>query len=345
MTDELAMLRRADPVPRDHPLLGDSLLDARAESELHRLVAGAPVAARRRTRWAAVAAGAAAFAVALALGAGQVLGGGAPAVAATPPLLDVVPPDPDGVALPGTGSREATLAGVAERAREATGPQSAQREAAWREWSLSSRVAGEQVTSAVLPQESELSWRGDGSGTVRVTVGEPWFPTEAHREAYREGGPDVAPGATLRAETVPAGGLAVRFPQEPPADAASLRAYLAVASPPGSEGSPGDDATAVLTAVGDLHREWRLTAAQRAALVEVLAGTEGLRVLGSTTDRLGRAGVALAADSDVSGLPTRTVVVLDPGSGEVLSIESWLTRDAGELDVEVPAVVSYTAFR
>lgn len=335
MTDELTSLRAADPVPASHPALRDQPLDERASAELEDLVGGAPVWPRR-ARWAAVAAGAAALAV-LAFTVGlPVLGGGpAPVHAATPPLLTLhEPPSADAPA------ELRRLAAVASRVAEQPG---ARRASSWQTWSLTSRVDGELVTSAVVPQDGELAWREDGSGSLTVKAGEPYFPSQAHRRAWERVGAPVAPGSIVERHEYRPGELPLMFPTPPPNDPAALEAYLRTGHP-GAE--PGADGTAELfVAIGDLQREWRLTPPQRAALLQVVAEATGVSALGSTVDRLGRDGEAFAVESDLTGLPTRYVLVVDPDDGRVLAAEQWLTTDGGALDVPVPSVISYTAWR
>ena len=67
--------------------------------------------------------------------------------------------------------------------------------------------------------------------------------------------------------------------------------------------------------------------------------------LGTTKDRLGRAGWAFAMDHDHGGLPVRTTLIISPQSGRIMAEEEMLTTSAGRLNVAIPAVISYTCFR
>ncbi|MCE0444667.1 hypothetical protein LT493_02620 [Streptomyces tricolor] len=57
MSDELDLLRRANPVPADGPHFGDGPLDHRAERRLERLLAPGPAGAPRAPRPVAVGPG------------------------------------------------------------------------------------------------------------------------------------------------------------------------------------------------------------------------------------------------------------------------------------------------
>jgi hypothetical protein len=190
-----------------------------------------------------------------------------------------------------------------------------------------------------MPEDGEQSWAPDLSGRLVVTAGEPYFPSVEHRRAWEQNAP-VAEGDTLREIVFGPGEYSTAYAAEPPVGVPAMEAYLQAGQP----GAPPDPARLV-AAVTDLRREWRLGPAQRAAILQVLAQAPGVRELGGTTDRLGRSGEAFAVESDHSGLPTRYVLVVDASSGELLASEQWLTTDAGQLDVQPPAVIAYTAFR
>lgn len=341
MTDELMLLRSADPVPPSDPALGDRPLDGRALDELSALVSGRSESAgasqrRRRSRLVLAAAGVA-TSVALAFTVVPWVGGGAePAYAATPPLLELQEP----VAADASEALRRIATEAAAHPQVAAGPvqaDGARREASWQSWSLSTRVGGEQVTSAVVPQESRLRWEADGTAALRVVTGAPYFPTTEHEEAYEAAGGPAEEGTVLRDESL--GSFTADFADPPPASAEQMATYL------GQDAVAPEGTAALFVAVEDLHREWTLGSAQRAALLEVLAAAPGVTALGSTTDRVGRPGEAFAVESDHTGLPTRYVLVVDPATGALLASEQWLTTSAGALDVPVPSVIAYTVWQ
>jgi hypothetical protein len=77
-------------------------------------------------------------------------------------------------------------------------------------------------------------------------------------------------------------------------------------------------------------------------MLRYLSTVPGLTVLGQVTDRAGRSGVGFAVESDYSGLPTRYTVIIDPDDGRLLDCEETLTTTAGNLNVPIPSVISYT---
>lgn len=191
------------------------------------------------------------------------------------------------------------------------------------------------VTSAVVPVVREQRFLADGSVHVRETQGEPRFPTARWSEAD-----DAAtPGAVLLDETIPAAGLVSAYPQQLATDPAALREQLLSVWP-----QADDTAAALFQALHEVTSTRVMDASVQAAALTMLAAEPGVVALGETTDRRGRAAVAFGTDSDDSGLDRRHVLMVDPASGRLLGYEEVLTGDTGALDVEAPAVTTYTVF-
>lgn len=327
MTDELQLLARANPAPAQADPWNDQPLDERALAELAELDHGAAVP--RQRRWLVGVAAAALATVGLVAvnvfsPAAQV------AVAATPPLLEYAP----------TGTTSAAaLTEIAGNAAALAGRPVEPREVSYREWSLSTRIDGDQVRSAVVPQEVTLTWAADGSASVRAVTGEPFFPTSRHEDAWHDAGEPGAPGTTLRDDDYAPGQYRPVYGATPPSDAAGMETYLEAGHPVEELGT-----AELFVAVQDLSRTWTLGAAQRSAVLEVLTAAPDVQLLGTTRDREGRAGTAIGVDSDMSGLPMRYVLVFDPSSGELLAGETQLTTDPGLLGVPAPSVISYTVW-
>jgi hypothetical protein len=102
------------------------------------------------------------------------------------------------------------------------------------------------------------------------------------------------------------------------------------------------DTAEFFTAIGDLYREQQPSSALRAALFQLLAERTDVMLLGTVQDRRGRTVVALAVDSDRSGLPTRYIQMYDPSDGRLLASEDILTEHAGKLLVPIPSVIQYS---
>jgi hypothetical protein len=349
MIDELALLRAADPAAA----VGRGPLDARAMADLERIMSldvlesapargtsrvrpGRPLSgrarrhlrSRRRAVWIVALA-----AVVAAVVAGLVVVDPwgvetRPAYAATPKVLALtsVPAQPLG-----------TLADGLARAAATRSTGASTRGSSYEQWALNSRIAGQVVRSAVVPREVDLRWNADASGRERVVVGHA-LTADATTGLGRPTN-IVAAGTVLMDNSFAVGGYTPTFAAPPPASVAALRKYLAV-----GHSATGGSAE-LFAAVTDLRLEWQVNGPARAALLQLLGHAPGVMVLGAVHDRLGRPGLALATDSSRSGLPTRYVLVIDPKTGNVIDSEQWLTTTAGKLDVRIPSVIAYTAFR
>jgi hypothetical protein len=294
----------------------------------------APLAAARRQRagrrwWLPAAGVAAAAALAITFG---LPGRPAPAVAATPPVLPV------------TQTASASRAEAQALAQDCLERQRAERAipraftVRWKEWSLTTRVQGKQVTSAVVPLEVSLTRQPDGSAELVRRTSTPQFPDRASRERWVDAGRPAAEPVTIQHQRWAPGGFAPDAAALP-ADPARLLPALAVGHPIADIGD-----AEVLVAIGDAYRSTRLSPAQQAALFTFAASRPGLKPLGRIKDRAGRVGYALSVESDHTGLPTRYTAIFDPVSGRLLDLEQTLTRTAGRLNVQVPATIAYTVF-
>jgi hypothetical protein len=304
---------------------------AHRRREIGRPAAGsrrrAPVSARR---WWVPAAGVAA-AVALAVSLG-LPGRTATAVAATPSVLKYTQ-----VASTSRAEAQAIAQECLERQRSARAVPAAFT-VRWSEWSLATRVAGRQVTSAVVPVQVSLTRRSDGSAELVRRTSAPQFPDRASRERWVDDGRPAAQPVTVGHERWAPGGFSP--------DASALPDDPDRLLPALAEGHPieqlGD--AEVLVAIADAYRSARLSPAQQAALFSFAASRAGLEPFGQVTDRAGRVGYALSVESDYSGLPTRYTAIFDPATGRLLDLEQTLTRSAGSLGVRVPATIGYTVF-
>ncbi|GLV76737.1 CU044_5270 family protein [Streptomyces hygroscopicus] len=321
MTDELDLLRGANPVSADTGPWRDRPLDARAEQLLRRL----PSRDRRRrtvgrTAWS-VATAAAATVVALALTVSD--SGSSPAVAAPRPLVAHV------------SRTDVPLAEIVRRARAAAGgsTEKSERGSHVQTWALAMESGKDAVT---LPVESLTRWNADGSGSLLEVATDPRHPG---RPVIADGTPPhaVHDGEVLRKATYPPGihGANQDYFEDPPAGAAALREYLAVWSPGADR-----DATELISAVESFLTVWTPGPRQRADIVTLLSRIEGLRPAGKVTDRVGREGQAFQYTHSGS----RHLIVLDPDDGRVLDVEETATRDDPEYRVKAGDVLSYRAW-
>jgi hypothetical protein len=367
MTGLLARVRAADPAASLERLLSDEELAAWSDAGLQRVLSlpsplpdvrpDAGLASdhevltdvlprqRRPAAWVhrqrgrrAVPAGrwwvpAAGVAAALALAVSLGLPGRTPtAMAATPPVLQYTQASSTNRA-----QAQAVAQECLQRQRSARAVPSAFT-VRWSEWSLATRVAGRQVTSAVVPVEVSLTRQSDGSAELVRRTSAPQFPDRASRERWVDDGRPAAEPVMVAHQRWAPGGFrpdASSLPDDP----ARLLPALAVGHPIDRIGD-----AEVLVAIGDAYRSARLSPAQQAALFSFAAARVGLEPLGQVTDRAGRVGYALSVESDYSGLPTRYTGIFDPVTGRLLDLEQTLTRTAGSLGVRVPATIGYTVF-
>jgi hypothetical protein len=201
-------------------------------------------------------------------------------------------------------------------------------------WDLDSQVSGHTVRSAVIASRREL-WRATDNTALAIDANEPpEFPADQDRAAWQD---DGSPGADRSPHRTPFpdGSFVATWTGRPPAEPGEFEPWLRRQDP--------TDA-AVPSAVADLLRERVLTAPEHRALLAVLAALPGLRLLGTTTDRGGRAGLAFAVTSSASGGDVSYRYVVDPDTGAVLAHERILTGGAKALPVRRPAVISYVTY-
>ncbi len=340
-TEIRQLLGPLDPA-RGQPLATDN---AAREHDLTRILTSsqsAPVAAgqpaprpprtARRAWWASGLAAVAALVIALIVVVG-LPGKPAPAAyAATPAPLHY-----SGTAA-GLSAR-GELLGIAAQTRTLPAPQpAAYQHLQVTTWSLTTRIHGQRVTSAVIPMTTETFRAADGSGRQVRRYDPPTFTTAAARNRWQQAG---SPGSHQDQETstYAAGQFPRMFPTAAPDTADALRGWLAVGHP--AANGPAE----TLIAATDLVKEQVLSPGQRVALLQVLATVPGLTDDGAVTDRAGRHGQAVSLTSDYSGLPTRYTLIIDPTSGRLLGLEETLTERAGALNVPIPSVIEYEVYR
>jgi hypothetical protein len=182
---------------------------------------------------------------------------------------------------------------------------------------------------AFMPQVREL-WLGDGSGDALLRerkAGAPQFLSEAERERW------IALGRpTLEAKTPFSGilaGIPARSwydgPLDLPSDADAIYEEFKedAEADHAAPGAPTDVDVggSMFLHFSDVLREARATPEQRAAAYEALARVPGIVLVGETTDRLGRRGIAVGldiVDNEPSGFRFRHMLVFNPRTAELL---------------------------
>ncbi len=125
-------------------------------------------------------------------------------------------------------------------------------------------------------------------------------------------------------------------PASLPTDPAAIRAELA-------KRVHNDNTSDWLVAVSDVWFAQIVPPQVHSAMLQALAGVDGLTVKGSVTDRAGRPGVAVTTTSTRSGLRQNYTMIFDPQTGALLDYEE-VALQAGALKIRVPATISYTVW-
>lgn len=322
--DELdRMLRAARPVH----IPDDGSLPPDAEAHLQRLLARSPTAAQtpplplhptaRVTthRWWTAAA-AAAVVAALAMTVSVLSLTPRPSYAATPPV-----PQYGHV----TGAAAPLLEGLAARTRRQPDT-SASAPVRYEAWSLSTDInADDAAGSYIQPQDTTVIPAG-ADVTVTVRAGRPYDGTGA---AVTTGGNQ--PGALVSEyTTTPI--------TAPPTTVAEWPAYLT--NTLGLD--PNPPAGEVLLQLSSILHFWTLTPAQNGALLDYLATLPDLHVAGSSTDRLGRTGIAF--DTETVRDDWQPTLLIDAETGRILA-EQTLYVGTDRTDIASPSVIDYTLWK
>lgn len=316
--DDLARaLRRMDPAetPLDAPLPLD------AERRLRQILDRPPV--RRRRPALAWTSAAAAVVVILTIVTGVLWMPGTSASALTPkPLVYTAVPS-------GTGAAE-VIAQAQERLAAGDGEVAAERRSLSLGWYFSASPDGAEAT--VFRREwVDLRWNEDFSGSVVTTAAE---ATNADGDTVPN--VDPAPGTVVGEMRYVRNQFRPLSPAPPDASAEAMRALLTTATGATEALNAGD----ALVGVRSVQGEWTLSNAQQSALLDVVAASPGLRALGTTEDRLGRAVVGLAGIPSVTA-NTEVTLLLSTETGRIVGFESALIDANTDLDLPAGSLTEY----
>ena len=152
---------------------------------------------------------------------------------------------------------------------------------------------------------------------------------------------DVSVAGTT--DTFPAGSLVPATLADLPRDAAGLTAELTTLA--GGEWCTADEAThtvCLVTAAQQLFSQYVVPGDVAAAIWSVLADQPGVSDLGSTTDRFGRPGTAVAVAPAPGAAEAVTVLIVSPTDGQLLGVETIAVADAqGPVS---PSVTGFTVW-
>lgn len=198
-------------------------------------------------------------------------------------------------------------------------------------WDLNTSIAadGSIEYSEIEPQWTDTTFAADGSVRVTRIAADPFPGQDA------KGLPQA--GTVLSDETFPNEEWAFPAESGPPTDPAKVAAYLADFS-----GNPSLTTGDALREIAGIISNYLLSSDQEAALIGYLRTLPALTVAGETTDRLGRAGIALRAIDRAPG-EFEDVLIISPSSGQILASETIYVGPQRP-ETTSPAVISYTAW-
>lgn len=249
-----------------------------------------------------------------------------PALAATPPVLEVTPLDEPG---------SLVLAQIAHAARESQDPPvTGDVTIRMQNWVLAAQMVDGEVdlsATVVSPENYVITIRSDGSQSIVVRAGEP-LATPGSRSDV---GP--APGTMLWSMDYPPEENQPLFSDAAPRRSRDVGPFLTAGSGLDTEAS----ASNTMTAISYLLMEQRLDGEQRAALMEFVATLPDVDVAGATTDRLGRPAVVLTAPRPHADYTD--YLLIDRSNGLVLATETTFAG-TDRPDISTPAVTEYYAW-
>ncbi|GCD19309.1 hypothetical protein CTKZ_08710 [Cellulomonas algicola] len=341
--------RAEDEVARLRDVLGVEVhihhdpVTARDEAILRRIVAGGQdrvSASRRRIRLPVRIAVAFGIVTAIAVAGFVVRGAQAPALAA-PPMLTYSMSNIQAVAAGSAPPASEALRAIAAEARrqpveEGHGAQQVLSFA----WYINTVVDDEGNTEVELAPTRQATTIGpDGSFSSQETR------TPALSPDGRVVDPDRYPvGGAHSGDELPAGTFDAAYAANLPRDPHLLRESL-TASQGGPELCGTSDVAAASclgAAVADLYGRWVVPADLSATVWAMLAAEPALADLGEVTDRLGRSGRAVAVPPDPAGANQSLVLVIDAGTGQLLSWEQ-VSMSIPDLQINEPTVTAFQA--
>ncbi|MEJ7567705.1 MAG: CU044_5270 family protein [Gaiellaceae bacterium] len=191
-----------------------------------------------------------------------------------------------------------------------------------------------------LPSIRESWVAADGSGRIRETPAKPVFLSEADRERWTQTGGWL----DARAPTDQRSGARDNFraarnlPTEPDELEATLRAKAERENP-----TPEDGYTVtgeLLEQIRSLLHSPAASSELRAALYRVMGRLDGVELVGSVTDPIGRQGVAISGPAFYGdGDTARRQLIFDPKTSAVLADQTILQKPVDWIHATPPLVI------
>lgn len=131
---------------------------------------------------------------------------------------------------------------------------------------------------------------------------------------------------------------------ELPTDPEGVESALLDRMPQEYAENPAYHDTVLVESAADLSRTFIVPQDVASAMWTALSDAPTIQLLGDTTDRLGRPGVAVAVPDSLSkdsGIEAVTVLIISPTDGQLLGTET-VTLDDPTIDVDEPTVTGFT---
>jgi hypothetical protein len=199
-------------------------------------------------------------------------------------------------------------------------------------WALGSDVdATGRITASLVDPMRRVATLGP-HGLTRYTD----YAVQPYDAAGRPVHDPTAPAAGTQLDTVTVEADQRIFTDQPPTTAAAFGDYLAAHLPLTSQSATVN----AFAGIQGLLSERILTPAQYAAFLGYLASLPDIQLLGSSTDRLGRAVLVFAAPTEKDN---QTLLMLSSHTGRVAAAEV-VYRGTDRTDIPTPAVIEYVAW-
>jgi hypothetical protein len=188
--------------------------------------------------------------------------------------------------------------------------------------------------SKKVTTDIQIDARGAGTTRTSSEESEPHFANEADRTAWLDSGAGGGTGRQVTTDRT-SSATAAWYTQPPLGTKAFLNKVF--------DRQPDRSTDMFLNGIVENLGSSVLEPTQSADLLDELAARTDVRYAGTTLDRANRPAYGFVYDTDRGGLPTRHIVLIGR-DGRLLSYEQVLTRDAGSLNVSIPATISYVLY-
>lgn len=320
--DELSRLIRGA-----FPEASSGTVTARQEHLIDQIMAGGTDASSTaqhvlpRNRWAMLPI-AASIAIALTVTVAVIFAMVRPPVAyaATPPLLEITPVH---------ASSQQLLDEISTAVGELDRP--AGDTFSFQQWALEFDSGSAHPPRYITPQLITVQMLADGS-----VARDAWAAESYDRNGEPVDDPQLQSGTPLWSITAVPGEQLMLYVDEPPTEVSGVDAYLRQSGLI-TEGASGE----YFQAAREVLTSRTVSSEQQAAMIAFFATLPDVQVLGETTDRLGRTGIAFVAERPL--VPDYSEMLVLSATEGFLAFE-WMYTGSDRDDIKAPAVMEYTAW-